>query len=403
MPAWTVPKANFSGLKDLLKRAFVNNGSEILVDSARPDWHTDIVHELMSGVRDGVIFLDHELRIVSWNAKSVEYLSTHDAPSGMPVRSAILAQYSGILDAALASLGFQNDSAAWRQDTTADSGAQIISITGKLLTCESGGSPAVMLLIAGDDRENIGINSDARSLELLAELEIFRSNRQLARVLIHDINNSLATTLGYLFLSTEILKKENQSKLPEFLNMAQTAGASLRELVASVQKLNRGSEDATARSSLGEAVKATLQLIDAALPANIKLETDLVYDPPSLQVVQGDVGRILVCLMKNATEAMNDRGNIHVRMYANHQPMVHCITCGEELQGNYCVLSVEDTGAGVPIEIASDIFAPLYTTKDQGSGMGLYLVDRLTHSCAGHVVLQQDQGSGAKFRLYFKE
>ena len=92
---------------------------------------------------------------------------------------------------------------------------------------------------------------------------------------------------------------------------------------------------------------------------------------------------MLLNLLRNAIEAMNGQGEI--RLVA-------------EEQSQWVVLSIYDTGPGIPPELAKKIFEPFFTTKAQGSGLGLALVQRLAEQNRGRVEWVPN-AKGAHFRL----
>ncbi|MDZ7344089.1 MAG: ATP-binding protein, partial [candidate division KSB1 bacterium] len=95
------------------------------------------------------------------------------------------------------------------------------------------------------------------------------------------------------------------------------------------------------------------------------------------------IRRILLNLLRNAIEAMNGRGNIHL---------------GAQEQKKHVAISIHDSGPGVPAELAEKIFEPFFTTKAQGSGLGLALVQRLVEQNNGRIDLVSSD-KGAHFRL----
>jgi two-component system nitrogen regulation sensor histidine kinase NtrY len=64
------------------------------------------------------------------------------------------------------------------------------------------------------------------------------------------------------------------------------------------------------------------------------------------------------------------------------------------------VLSVEDTGCGIPKDVGPKLFTPLFTTKSKGQGFGLTAVKRMTEALGGTVSFDSAQGKGTKFFIY---
>jgi signal transduction histidine kinase len=92
--------------------------------------------------------------------------------------------------------------------------------------------------------------------------------------------------------------------------------------------------------------------------------------------------RLLGNLVTNAVQAMPQGGNLSINGY---------------LEAKDVVISVEDTGVGIPEEVRSKLFTPLFTTKSMGQGFGLAVVKRMTEALGGSVTFESELGKGTKF------
>jgi len=66
-------------------------------------------------------------------------------------------------------------------------------------------------------------------------------------------------------------------------------------------------------------------------------------------------------------------------------------------EGGDIVITVQDTGVGIPEEIRSKVFTPLFTTKSKGQGLGLAVVKRMTEALGGKITFESETGKGTKF------
>ena len=108
----------------------------------------------------------------------------------------------------------------------------------------------------------------------------------------------------------------------------------------------------------------------------------LVYADESL------VSRVVNNLLKNASEAIGEEGQITLRAYTNAQESV--------------IIDITDNGAMIPDDVASHIFVPFFTTKPQGSGIGLSISRQIMQACNGSIDLVTDKAAGlTTFRLTF--
>jgi two-component system sporulation sensor kinase B len=117
---------------------------------------------------------------------------------------------------------------------------------------------------------------------------------------------------------------------------------------------------------------------------NIALKYSKPKESIMINIDQGQFRQVLINLIKNAMDAMPSGGEINVSMIT---------------RGNYFIIFVKDTGIGIPKEISRRIFDPYFTTKDNGTGLGLYLVQYIANAHDGWVDVESQRGSGSTFML----
>jgi signal transduction histidine kinase len=143
---------------------------------------------------------------------------------------------------------------------------------------------------------------------------------------------------------------------------------------------------------LNALVRDTLLLVEHQLRrgANITVLTDLAPHLPPLQGDRNQLAQVLLNLLTNACDAMPEGGEIRIR--TEYDASTH-----------HLILSVSDTGVGIPQEIRSRIFEPFFTTKPpgRGIGLGLALVAEIVHAHGGEVKVHSVPGQGTTFVLSF--
>jgi len=118
----------------------------------------------------------------------------------------------------------------------------------------------------------------------------------------------------------------------------------------------------------------------------VSIHTDLVPDFPKITADHVQLQQVLMNLMLNSIEAMRETGGV--------------LTVKSELhQDGRVLISVSDTGEGLPAEKASEIFSAFFTTKPQGSGMGLAISRTIIESHGGHLWATANDGRGATFHF----
>jgi signal transduction histidine kinase len=125
-------------------------------------------------------------------------------------------------------------------------------------------------------------------------------------------------------------------------------------------------------------------LLKSLIAENIEISIQVNEDTKRIVADPALLTRVLTNLITNAVQAMPKGGKLSVNAYREMQDVV---------------VSVEDTGAGIPEEVKPKLFTPLFTTKSKGQGFGLAAVKRLIESLGGSVRFESQEGKGTKFIL----
>jgi len=137
---------------------------------------------------------------------------------------------------------------------------------------------------------------------------------------------------------------------------------------------------------LAELVDAVFSSI--AIPANIILIKEVADDFPQIKADLQLLKRVLINLLTNALQAMPNGGKLTLHSQVNSDGQV--------------LVSVEDTGIGIPEKIKPQIFTPLFTTKPRGQGFGLAVCKRVIEAHGGTISFESQEGKGAKFTIQFQ-
>ncbi len=225
---------------------------------------------------------------------------------------------------------------------------------------------------------------------------------KLAGVIAHDFNNILTTIVGHAeMLRMDLSGDLGGSKDIDGINAGASRAARLtRQLLGfsrkqpykpklvDISQLLRETEDMLKKLA-GESILFSLSLPGAALPVFI--------DP--IQIEQA-----LMNLVVNARDALQGKPSGSIAVFARCKTLTQAaILRGRELTpGDYAVISVADTGCGIPLGLAEKIFDPFFTTKglQRGTGLGLAIVDSVISAGGGIVEVTSQEGEGSEFRLW---
>jgi signal transduction histidine kinase len=160
--------------------------------------------------------------------------------------------------------------------------------------------------------------------------------------------------------------------------------------------------------NLNEVVAKMDRLLRRTIGEHILMETALAPDLWSVKMDPAQLEQIIVNLAGNARDAMPDGGRLvietdNVVVDETYTPHLDAAAERPDLQpGDYVLLSVSDTGAGMDQEVKDRIFEPFFTTKGvgEGAGLGLSSVYGVAKQNGGDIHVQSEQGRGTTFRIY---
>ncbi len=292
-------------------------------------------------------------------------------------------------------LGIVLEQGEWRGELTqvSKNGKEITVESSWTLVRDESGKPKSILTI---DREI------TRKKEL--EAQLLRSQRlesigTLAGGIAHDLNNILAPILMSVQLLQMRLNDEQNQQLLKTLEKNVQRGANL---VKQVLWFARGMESKRTIVEVKQLISEIEQIVTETFPKSINCKTSI---PERLGCVCGDMTQlhqVLVNLVLNARDAMSDGGNLNIAA-TNITIDEHYAKMNIDAQvGHYVVVTVADTGIGIPSQIKERIFEPFFTTKNigQGTGLGLSTALGIVKSHGGFVNVYSELGKGTQFQVY---
>ena len=223
----------------------------------------------------------------------------------------------------------------------------------------------------------------------------------LAGGIAHDFNNILASIFGYGYL----LQQDAEGNPAARENLAEIMQSATRakDLVQQILTFSRQREQQRHVVPLGPVVTEATKFLRVSLPANIKIEMELVADAPTVLADPTQIYQVTMNLATNALHAMEGRAAWLTVTLESFQPDEPFITTHPEFRPvQYARLTIADTGQGMEANTLKRIFDPFFTTKPvgKGTGLGLAVVHGIVESHAGVIHVQSVVGQGTTFRLY---
>jgi signal transduction histidine kinase len=158
----------------------------------------------------------------------------------------------------------------------------------------------------------------------------------------------------------------------------------MNKIVSDLQDYSVSIKPKPASVDLQQLISETISI--SRVPENVTVSTSIPQDVFTVNIDSAIVRRVLINLITNAVQAMPDGGKLNLKVYRKNKPPT-------------LVVSLEDTGIGIPKTDRCKIFTPLFTTKAKGQGLGLSVCKRLVEACNGTISFESRVGKGSKFTI----
>jgi PAS domain S-box-containing protein len=221
----------------------------------------------------------------------------------------------------------------------------------------------------------------------------------LASGIAHDINNVLTPIMLSQELLQERLTDEESQRLLNTIERSTQRGANLMKQVQSFAKGAKGERSVLQMANIVSEIR---EIAEETFPKTIEIRTDI---PKDLWTISGDVTQlhqVIMNLCVNARDAMSNGGILSISAENLLIDEDYARINTEAKIGPYIVITVSDTGTGIPPEVMDRIFEPFYTTKEHGKGTGLGLTIALgiVKSHGGFITIYSEIGKGTAFKVY---
>jgi signal transduction histidine kinase len=223
---------------------------------------------------------------------------------------------------------------------------------------------------------------------------------RLAGGIAHDFNNVLASVFGYGEMLVE--RAPADSPLKRYAQNVVIAATRGRELVEQILTYSRAERGKCISVDVAEVVAETLELLQASLPAGIRVEASVPATPLVVIGNASQLHRVVMNLCSNAIQAMRARGILRVTLETAELFTEQALSHGTLGRGDYLRLIVEDSGCGMDDATLARLFEPFFTTKEvgQGTGFGLSLVYAIIVESGGAIDVKSAREQGSTFTIY---
>jgi two-component system, cell cycle sensor histidine kinase and response regulator CckA len=283
----------------------------------------------------------------------------------------------------------------------------VVPIEGNFCFLRDPAGKAIGILsIVRDITERKRAEEEKRNLEeRLQRSERLEALGQLAGGVAHDLNNILGVLTGYSELLLEHIPKRSRSRIyvDKILQSAEKGAAIIEDLLTLARRGVAVSDVTNLNSVVSGFLRTPVFERMKIYHPRVNFRTEFEKDLPNIKGSTVHLEKTVMNLLSNAAEAIPGKGDVVIgtqNRYLDRPVRGYDVV----KEGDYVVLTVSDTGTGIPAENLGRIFEPFYTKKTMGrsgTGLGLAIVWGTVKDHNGYIDVQTEVGKGSTFTLYF--
>jgi signal transduction histidine kinase len=237
------------------------------------------------------------------------------------------------------------------------------------------------ILLFRDLTDNKRLETEIRRLDRLVSLGEISAN------VAHELKNPLTVMYANMDWLLEKVPEEYRRRVQIVIDHMER----MEKIIARMGILSKDQPIARRTVDFGELVGQMLAFLDKTLrEKKIEIETALPESPLWMNGDPAQLQQALLNIFMNAVQAMGERGSLAVRLETRAKGGARQL-----------VLSVSDSGPGIPPHVLGHIFEPFFTTKDTGTGLGLAITSQIVESHGGKISATNRPRGGATFRIAF--
>jgi nitrogen-specific signal transduction histidine kinase/CheY-like chemotaxis protein len=248
----------------------------------------------------------------------------------------------------------------------------------------------------------VDVTARNRAEAALRQSQKMEAVGQLTGGVAHDFNNLLTVTIGNLETAARDLKEGRLEKLPRLIETARVGAARGATLTQRLLAFSRRQPLQPQPVDLGRLIREMFDIFKRTVGETISIRTELKDDLWPAKIDPHQLETALLNLVINSRDAMPGGGTITIEAANVTLRDEQLATSPDVVPGQYILVSVRDTGRGMPADVLARAFEPFFTTKEigQGTGLGLSMVYGFIKQSGGNIEIESRAGKGTTIRTY---
>jgi len=257
-----------------------------------------------------------------------------------------------------------------------------------------GGNPAAGILQVEDLSAAVQLEDEVRRLtqdadamygaENLLQSEKLAAAGQLAAGIAHEIRNPLTSLKGFL----QLLKSGSSStaKRDAYLTIMLEELGRIEQILGELLVLSRPRAVQFAKTRIAHLIRHVVLLLQPqAVMRGVEIKVRPISETAYIYCDENQIKQVLINIVKNGIEAMEHGGTLSIEATADHDT---------------AAIRIADQGTGIPPDKLDRLGSPFFTTKENGTGLGLTVCYRIMRNHGGRIEVDSRQGEGTTFTLY---
>lgn len=236
----------------------------------------------------------------------------------------------------------------------------------------------------------------------LRQMQKMESMGQLTGGIAHDFNNMLAIVIGSLDIARRRLAPDADPRVAKSIGNAAEGAQRAAQLTARLLAFSRQQPLDPQPTDVNKLVGGMSELLRRTIGESIRVETVLAGGLWRASIDASQLESAIINLCVNSRDAMPTGGRLTIETANAHLDDAYAAAQRDVVAGQYVMVSVTDSGTGMPPDVVERAFDPFFTTKGvgKGTGLGLSQVFGFIKQSRGHVKIYSEPGEGTVIKIY---